>query len=452
VRTAEARVRIALLSPYSGTNLGDAAIQESAIQNIRSRLRHAQVSGIYLNPPLTAQRHGIPCFPITGFSLDFYANYRRPESVTSPAQQPAARPRRTHALRRSLKALPLAGPLLRAAVVTIRRAWGLRHEVKHLARSYRLARTQDLIVVAGGGQLDEEWGGPWGHPYALFRWALLARLARVSFVVLSVGVGYLDHRLSRWLIRGALRLAAYRSYRDEGSKELLRALRFTRADPCVPDLVFDLPCPAYPAPDRPLGAARRVGVSPIAYGDPALWPTDKAEVYRRYATELERFVRWLGSRGDEVTLFATSGVDRRVIAALQEALADGSPSGAPPPWLRRASDEQLEDLLGELTRLDCVVASRLHGVLLSHLVGKPVVAVSFDRKVDAHMAEVGHQRYCLSISSVEHVALREAFEALEREEVRARARIDAVMRAYRAAVAAQFDMLARLAAREGMHG
>ena len=34
-----------------------------------------------------------------------------------------------------------------------------------------------MLVVAGGGQLDEEWGGSWGHPYALMKWAVLARVA-----------------------------------------------------------------------------------------------------------------------------------------------------------------------------------------------------------------------------------------------------------------------------------
>jgi polysaccharide pyruvyl transferase WcaK-like protein len=450
-------IRIALLSPYTGANLGDAAIQTAAIEGLRRRLRTTELTGIYLDPQLTAQRHGIPCRQITGFPLAYYAQYRR-TGATSAGRAPRAAPSAPSAppvgaadgWRAAIKNLPVVGPVLRGAVMAGRQVWGLRREPGHVARSFWFARSQRLIVAAGGGQLDEEWGGPWGHPYALFRWALVAWLARVPFVVISVGVGYLNLPLSRWFVRGALRLAAYRSYRDEGSKRLLQGLRFTGADPCVPDLAFGLPSPPRTA-TRPPGAPRRVGVSPIAYGDPALWPTDKAALHRRYAAELERFVRWLGSRGYEVTLFATSATDVRVVDALLEALADGSPAAAPAPWLRRASDERLENLMGELARLDCVVASRLHGVVLSHLAGNPVVAVSFDRKVDAHMAEVGHQRYCLSISSVEHAALQEAFEALEREEAPARARIAAVMGAYHAAVAAQFDTLARLATREGSH-
>ena len=40
-------------------------------------------------------------------------------------------------------------------------------------------QTADLVLASGGGQLDAVWGGTWGQPYALARWAWLARRARV---------------------------------------------------------------------------------------------------------------------------------------------------------------------------------------------------------------------------------------------------------------------------------
>ena len=41
--------RIALLNPYTGSNLGDAAIQDAMIANIGIRLPDAQFFGISLN-------------------------------------------------------------------------------------------------------------------------------------------------------------------------------------------------------------------------------------------------------------------------------------------------------------------------------------------------------------------------------------------------------------------
>jgi hypothetical protein len=41
--------RVALLTPYDGGNLGDAAIQDAMIENIRRRLPGVRLSGISLS-------------------------------------------------------------------------------------------------------------------------------------------------------------------------------------------------------------------------------------------------------------------------------------------------------------------------------------------------------------------------------------------------------------------
>jgi polysaccharide pyruvyl transferase WcaK-like protein len=276
---------------------------------------------------------------------------------------------------------------------------------------------------------------------------VLARLARKRFVVVSVGVGTLDRRLSRRFVRLALRLASYRSYRDEGSKALLRDMDFTRGDPCVPDLAFGLEWspPASP-PDR--SDVLRIGVSPIGFGHPAHWPTKDPTVFERYIGELTAFVRWLGDNGYQVVLFASSGVDRLIVAEMEQALRSER-AGAAPTWLSRASDETLPGLLAELAQLHIVVASRLHGVVLSQRVGTPVLAISFDRKVDEHLSAVGMTRYRLDIKSVDRGSLLEAFQLLLRNQSSVRATLQEAFFKGGREVAAQFDLLARLPAGTG---
>jgi polysaccharide pyruvyl transferase WcaK-like protein len=75
----------------------------------------------------------------------------------------------------------------------------------------------DLVVVAGSGQLLDEWDGPWLHPYTTFRWAALARMAGVPVLIPSVGTGPIDGRLSAVFIRSAVRSARYVSVRDDHS-------------------------------------------------------------------------------------------------------------------------------------------------------------------------------------------------------------------------------------------
>jgi len=433
----EASLRVALLAPYAGTNLGDAAIQEAAIQNIRRRVSGVEISGITLNPQVTAARHGIPCFPLESRWLEYVASL---DSGDHGSARGAARPAPMSLgmrVRDLAKRVPIVGPALRAVTQVARAS---QREATHWARGFRLARGLDAIIVAGSGQIDDEWGGAWAHPYALFKWALLTRLAGKQFIVLSVGASTLRHRLSRWFVRWALRLACYRSYRDQGTKIMLRDLPFTRDDRCWPDLAFSLPhATASGPPRRRSEPGRRVGVSPIAYGHPELWPTADRPAHERYLEALTDFVAWLVAQRHQVVLFATGGVDHLIIRDLLGRLAARSAERKPPAAVRVAKDDTLKELLVELEGVDAVVASRLHGLVLAHVLGKPAIAVSFDRKVGAHMQEIGMGPYCLNLQTVDRTKLAEAFTRLEREAVDVRAALDDARRTMREALDAQYD-------------
>src|ERR1700735_1467658 len=55
---------IGLLDHMGYGNLGDAAVQESVIANIKKRLPNARLVAFSLSPEDTIKRHGIPCYPI----------------------------------------------------------------------------------------------------------------------------------------------------------------------------------------------------------------------------------------------------------------------------------------------------------------------------------------------------------------------------------------------------
>lgn len=207
--------RIGLIATYSGGNLGDGAIQQAMLDNLIRRDPSAEVCGLTLCPADTKKRHGIPAFPITGLVLPYFSEFEslfsdgtRNQSVVSDAETPArksstedlacAKPVRIGRLEgiieslRNVKNVPVLGGLLRYGVERLRNVKGLAREVRQLWRSFLLTRRLDLIVVSGSGQLNEEWGGPWGLPYALFRWSLLARLTSTPFMVVSVGTSKVE--------------------------------------------------------------------------------------------------------------------------------------------------------------------------------------------------------------------------------------------------------------------
>jgi hypothetical protein len=121
----------------------------------------------------------------------------------------------------------------------------------------------DHVVVSGGGQLDEFWGGAFGHPYTLYRFAGAARRAGARLDILSVGTGTLATRLGRRFVRRALEAASYRSFRDARSRELAGPAGAAAGDPIVPDLAYGLPVAwLEPAPRARAGSASRRCATP----------------------------------------------------------------------------------------------------------------------------------------------------------------------------------------------
>src|SRR5690606_33272938 len=114
----------------------------------------------------------------------------------------------------------------------------------------------------------------------------------VPIAFLSVGVCEMETPLARWFIRRALERADYRSYRDGKSSGLVERLGLRGEHPVVPDLAFaiDLPEPPAPVASR---ARRRVGISPMGFRDPRVWPVHDPVFFRAYVQSMAELVTGL---------------------------------------------------------------------------------------------------------------------------------------------------------------
>jgi polysaccharide pyruvyl transferase WcaK-like protein len=392
-------VRIGLLSPYSGTNIGDQAIQVAFIANLRARFPQAELVGIYLNPRRAAALHSISTFPITGLALPFYASAAELfSSGGEPANQVSADDgpeQTTSRARQYLKRLPGLRWLVLAARKT---ASGVRNfvtELRWIGRSWRLVGDLDLLVVAGGGQIDDEWGGTWGQPYVLMRWALLARWRGCPFAVTSVGVGTLDRVFGRRFFAAALRRADYLSLRDQGSADAIGQLLHRPAPPVVFDIAGSLG-----DAERCVRAATvktgRIALSPIAFRRAGSWPNAAHGLYETYIAKFAELAASIAAAGHEIVVFTTSGADGAAVNDMLEHLRRLAPElDARLPVVKPRTLAELMELMAEC---DAVVASRLHGVILAHLAERPVLALSFDRKVDVQMHQYAQEAFRLDIA------------------------------------------------------
>ena len=72
----------------------------------------------------------------------------------------------------------------------------------------------------------------------------------------------------------------------------------------------------------------------------------------------------------------------------------------------------VHELLSQLSATDLVVATRFHNVLMSLLLGKPVIAISFHHKCSSLMSDMGLSEYCHDINQMNADTLIEQFQAL----------------------------------------
>jgi polysaccharide pyruvyl transferase WcaK-like protein len=419
--------RIGILGHYHGGNQGDECVVTALVQNLRSRCPQAELLGISLNPDDTRKRHRIAALPLRCYALDGGAR-RRGSGTRSPAS-----------LRRRLRQIPG----LRRLIGGLRRfRSALLHALREPAflwRSYRRLRDIDLLVVAGSGPFSDDWSGPWSHPYTLFKWAFLARLAGARFAPLCVGAGPIDSALSRALLRSVLRSSVYRSFRDPASAALIERIGVPGPHPVQPDLAFslDLHASVHRAPSRS-GRSRVVGLNPMAHkgyleGDPA--------AYETYLQEMSDFALRLIDGGFQVRiLYSQLVTDPRIAGELCERVARKL-GGEPGDALVHEPIHSLGDLIRGILACDYVVACRYHLIILPQMLGRPVVGLAYHAKTWDLMEAMEMSDSCLDIERFDSGALFAAFTRLRADEERVKAVLAAKCAENRRALERQYDHL-----------
>jgi polysaccharide pyruvyl transferase WcaK-like protein len=416
---------IGLLDHMGYGNLGDAAIQEAVIANIRRRVPNAQLVGFSLIPDDTRKRHGIPCYPIRwSYPKLVHAGDQAGDSVGIKSR-----------LKSALKSQALFYAWAKPVADFVREALFWVH-------SYRALRRLDLLIVSGSGQLGELWRGPWSHPYTIFKFSLLAKLAHKKLYFLNCGAGPLEHPLSQFFARWALHVADYRSFRDHDSEELVRSLGVKAKTHVYPDPAYALEVEDLLKSAQHSSSTPVIGLNPIGFCDPRIWPRQDDSVYQEYLEKITGFSTWLLDQGYTLRVFTTeTSVDRYAIEDLKARLRARSSSPEVISQVFKGASETVRDVLREMAGFDFIVTSKFHGIIFSHLLRKPVIALSYHRKMDVAMRGVGQGHFCADIERFSVDWLIEAFRRLVKDSSSIKAGHAGAVEAYSAGLAEQFDGL-----------
>lgn len=304
-----------------------------------------------------------------------------------------------------------------------------------------------IFIVVGTGAVDDmAIRRPWNAPYDLYKWCKCAKLGGARVVFLSVGVGPIVNRTSRFLMLKALRLADYRSYRETFALRYLDSVGFdTSGDSLYPDLVFSLP-EEYTAPPAPtVTSTRTVGLGIINYFGWRHDPRTGLAVHEEYMSKIKSFVSWLLDKGYSIRFLVGDSTDRQplheIVAHAEKVCRSGTANR-----ILVSEISTVNDLFQQIALSDYVVASRFHNVVCALMLLRPVVSLGYHEKNVALMTEMGLQDQCQHIEHFTLDKLIAQFEVCERESGRIKGQIQSRLVKFRRLLDRQYvDILTPLA-------
>lgn len=381
---------IAFFGTFGVQNLGNECTLQAILSNAGKQLPQAQLFSVCYGPDDTRQRHNIAAVPV---------------EASSARNRPAGSANRgsvAHLLRLIFRRVP------DEARDFVRAAWALR-------------RTH-LMVMTGLGMLTDYSTSVTGYPFQLFKWTLAATVARCKVRFVSVGVGPIYSRLSRWLIRISLSLADYRSYRDDASKKRIKNYGFNSdADPVFPDLAFSLPQNMFP--ERSDRRKRLVvGVGIMHHADVHIGTSqEQVAAHFAYLDKMCDFVMWLVEKGYEIRILQGDvqydGDARRGLRQRLEQRGIRYQEAA----INDEGCNSVDQLLAQLADCDLIVSPRFHNLLLGLMLDIPVISISYDSKNDCLLDSFELNRYHQPMSELSVQMLTEQFSDLviRRDQVKA---------------------------------
>jgi polysaccharide pyruvyl transferase WcaK-like protein len=267
-----------------------------------------------------------------------------------------------------------------------------------------LARA-DLLIIGGGGFIydydrrvathDFLHGDARGF-YPYYRAAFAARTRGVPVYFYAIGVGPLLTAAGRALTREVLSTAAAITVRDPLSLLELHAAGLTVPAPQVTaDPAVRLP-PATEPWSGPGGwQGRAVGFVARAWLQlGGAWTAGGAEHFERYVAWLAAAADYVVERWGATPLFIPlqrrydddRAVEERIIARMRHPARARLLDGV-------ADYRALQALLG---RLDAVVSTRLHPLILATVADVPTIGIALAPKVRAYLASLGLAEFALS--------------------------------------------------------
>ena len=427
---------VGVFGHYGNGNLGDEAITEACVDSARRLLGADRVSLFSIVPDDSAARHNLDAFPIrrSGKPVRAGTPWTRPTPPAGPPPVPQGGG--------GLKGLLKRSSLLRGAVNLARSAASApgryAAERRFLAESRRVLNDIDLIIVAGSNQYLDNFGGTWGFPYTLMKWADLCHKTGTPIVFLSIGAGPIERPLSRAMVRRAIGRSAFHSYRDPGSLRLIEGDDARLGGVVNPDLACNL---RFEPRAIDYGSSPwTVAINPMpVYGD--YWFTTDHTRYRAYLGKLVDVAEHVLARGDRVVLFPTQTRDMDAIRDLVTIARERSDQLADALVVRDTATSQ--EVMDVIQSAHVIVPTRFHGTILGILGKRLVLSVCYQAKAREAMEAAGQSEYAFMLDTMTGSELCDGIDRLAAAHASTLPQIQQRSDEVRAAIDAQYGDVAQ---------
>lgn len=274
----------------------------------------------------------------------------------------------------------------------------------HLIKIIRCLRNVNLFISGGGGLLQDSTGKGWGILYYLGL-ILIAKIVKVPVMIYAQGIGPINKKINKLLIKWILNKVNLITVRDTHSKKILNNLGvsgpsiYVNSDPVfllkrknINYIIDNYPCvqKLINPDDRLL-----IGVSIREYKSNG---SDSKRIFAQAADYLienyQAKIIFLPFQFDEDVHISEE------ILSLMKNQADVLKVKLEP-----------EELLSLLTRLSLVVGVRLHSIIFSSMANIPFIALNYDPKVKYFVEDLGLSELLLEID--EDISLKNFQKKIE---------------------------------------
>ena len=399
-------LEISLFGHFGSTNFGNEGTLIACLSNLQRLLPGADFRCICTNPARATAAYKIPSIPI------FRSRHRSRNSNSRFVR------------------------IVRFAILRI------PFEIYSWYEIYTTLKATDLLIVPGTGLLTDAFGiRSWG-PYNLLKWSLMAKLRGCGLYFISVGAGPLTSSLGKRLVKWALGLADFRSFRDSSSLAYMNGIGFHRCiDAVYPDLAFSLPKSLGARDDLTKKDEKKVifGIG-VMGRDPMYGNKPNTVNYNKYLEILAILIKNLVERGHDVQLLTGDEGD---ITPEFSFLLNERLTASEAERVKRTTATSVDELLRQVADTDFVVATRFHNVLFALLASKPTISISFHHKCRSLMDSMNLSEYCIDLSELTAENLISKVASIQRDSDRLRSLIKTQSDSFAKILEEQYQLIAK---------